>query len=186
MAQGIGQAIPYLNLIYSLSNIEENPWAAAASAASFIPVYGQIIAAVLMFVSMFAESDIPPAIGEADVSLDANGAVVVNTTRDEAGGGGTAAGWAQALAELAVSAGMSTPQAGAPAQIQCVPAPVNNAMGASHHGPQIPRGLDPIVLVPVQGSTSRWQRPIGCLRGDKLDERWNRPAQPMSLKDAYP
>ncbi len=182
MGVSAGQVVPVLNLIIALDNIEENPVGAVTAALSMMGPYGQIAALVLTVISMFMDNDIPPSIGEAEVSLDASGAVVVNTTRDEAGGGGTAAGWAQALAELAVSAGMSAPQAGAPAQIQCVPAPVNNAMGASHHGPQIPRGLDPIVLVPVQGSTSRWQRPIGCLRGDKSDERWNRPAQRMSLK----
>jgi hypothetical protein len=67
-------------------------------------------------------------------------------------------------------------------QIQSVPAPVNNAMGANPNGPQIPRGRDPIVFVPVQAMGSRWHHLTNSLRGDKLDERWNQPAQRTSPK----
>ncbi|WP_374639290.1 cadherin-like domain-containing protein [Hydrogenophaga sp.] len=116
IAQGIGEAIPYLNLIYSLSNIEENPMGAAISALSMMGPYGQLAAAVLTVFSMVMDNDIPPSIGEAEVQIDASGAVVVNTTQDEQGGGGTAAAWAQQLAQVAVGAGLSAPQAGAPAQ----------------------------------------------------------------------
>jgi predicted RNA-binding protein with TRAM domain len=38
-------------------------------------------------------------------------------------------------------------------QIQSVPAHVNSAMGANPNGPQIPRGRDPIVFVPVAAVT---------------------------------
>lgn len=117
LAQGLGQAIPYLNLVYSLSNIEENPLGAVTAALSMMGPWGQAAAAVLTVVSMFMSKDIPPSIGEAEVHIDAStGAVVVETTRDERDGGGTAAQWAHALGQLAVAAGMSAPQAGAPAQ----------------------------------------------------------------------
>lgn len=111
-----GQVVPILNLVIALDNIEENPLGAVAAAASFIPVYGQVIAAFVTVFSMFMDNDIPPSIGEAEVQIDASGAVVVNTTQDEHGGGGTAAAWAQQLAQVALSVGMSAPQAGAPAQ----------------------------------------------------------------------
>lgn len=116
MGVSAGQVVPVLNLIIALDNIEDNPWGAVAAAVAFIPVYGQILALAINIVAMIVESDIPASIGEADVHIDASGAVVVNTTQDEEGGGGTAAQWAQSLAHLAVGAGMSTPQAGASAQ----------------------------------------------------------------------
>ncbi|MDG5974174.1 hypothetical protein H010_02857 [Hydrogenophaga taeniospiralis CCUG 15921] len=111
-----GQVVPILNLIIALDNIEENPWGAVAAAAAFIPVYGQIIAAVITIVSALFPADIDPSIGEAEVHIDANGQVVVNTTQDDEGGGSTAAHWAEALAHMAQQAGMSAPQAGAAAQ----------------------------------------------------------------------
>ena len=111
-----GQVVPILNLIIALDNIEENPWGAVAAAAAFIPVYGQIIAAVITIVSTFFPADIDPSVGEASVHIDENGAVVVNTTVDDEGGGSTAAHWAEALAHMAQQAGMNAPQAGAAAQ----------------------------------------------------------------------
>ncbi|PKO26662.1 MAG: hypothetical protein CVU36_23515 [Betaproteobacteria bacterium HGW-Betaproteobacteria-9] len=110
------QVVPVLNFIIALDNIEENPWGAVAAACACFPPVGTVVAVFINIAAMFVETDIPPSIGEAEVHVDASGAVVVNTTQDEEGGGGTAAQWADALAHLAVGAGMSTPQAGATAQ----------------------------------------------------------------------
>lgn len=110
------QVIPVLNFIIALDNIEENPWGAVAAACACFPPVGTVVAVFINIAAMFVETDIPASIGEADVHVNASGAVVVNTTRDEEGGGGTAAQWADALAHLAVGAGMSAPQAGATAQ----------------------------------------------------------------------
>lgn len=115
-AQMLGEAIPYVNLIYSLYNVEDNPWGAVAAAAACFPPVGTFVAAIITVVQFMFPTDIDPSIGEAQVHIDANGAVVVDTTRDEEGGGGTAAQWAESLAHLAVGAGMSTPQTGATAQ----------------------------------------------------------------------
>jgi len=83
---------------------------------SFIPVYGQVIALAITVFSSLLDDDIPPSIGEASVSIDeASGAVVVDTTRDERGGGDTAQ-WAEHLARGAVAAGIAAPQAGAAAR----------------------------------------------------------------------
>ncbi|MEZ5665457.1 MAG: hypothetical protein R3E94_18275 [Burkholderiaceae bacterium] len=111
-----GQVVPILNLIIALDNIEENPLGAVAAAVGFIPVYGQVLAAFITVYSMLADQDIPASVGEAEVHIDESGAVVVNTVHDEHGGGGTAAAWTRQLAEVALSVGMSAPQAGAPAQ----------------------------------------------------------------------
>ena len=115
-AQMMGEAIPYVNLAYSLTNVEEDPWSAVAAACAFIPVYGQLIAAFITIVQLAFPTDIDPTIGEAEAHIDPDGNVSVNTTIDEEGGGSTAAHWAEALAHMALAAGMTAPQAGAAAQ----------------------------------------------------------------------
>lgn len=116
MAANLGQAIPWINLAYSLTNVEENPWGAVAAACACYPPWGTVVAVVInIFVAAFPP-DIDPTVGEASVAIDASGNVVVDTTVDEEGGGSTAAHWAQALAQAALGAGMSAPQAGAAAQ----------------------------------------------------------------------
>ena len=116
VAQMMGEAIPYVNLIYSLTTVEDNPWGTVAAAAACFPPVGTFIAAVITVLQIAFPTDIPPSIGEAEVHIDPDGNVSVNTTIDEEGGGGTAAHWAEALAHMAVAAGMTAPQAGAAAQ----------------------------------------------------------------------
>ncbi|QCB45135.1 hypothetical protein [Hydrogenophaga sp. PAMC20947] len=116
VAQMMGEAIPYVNLIYSLTTVEDNPWGTVAAAAACFPPVGTFIAAFITVIQIAFPTDIPPSIGEAEVHIDPDGNVNVNTTIDEEGGGGTAAHWAEALAHMAVAAGMTAPQAGAAAQ----------------------------------------------------------------------
>ena len=110
-----GNQIPYVGVVLALADVEENPWGAVAAAlAQWGGPYGMIAAAVINVVLMM--QDVDPSVGEASASIDASGAIVVDTTVNEEGGGSTAAHWAQALAQAALGAGMSAPQAGAPAQ----------------------------------------------------------------------
>ena len=116
MASTAVDAIPYVNLVFALYNIEDNPWGAVAAAAACFPPVGTFVAAVITVLQIAFPTDIDPSVGEASVHIDENGAVVVNTTVDDEGGGSTAAHWAEALAHMAQQAGMNAPQAGAAAQ----------------------------------------------------------------------
>jgi Cadherin-like domain/Bacterial Ig domain len=104
--------IPGLNLIIALTNIEENPLGVVIAALAFIPVYGQIIAAVLSICqALFTPA--PISEGEAHATFDDAGNFIVTTDSEKNGGGSTANHWMTELAKGAQMAGLQTPQAGA-------------------------------------------------------------------------
>ncbi|WP_168708476.1 cadherin-like domain-containing protein [Hydrogenophaga sp. PAMC20947] len=111
-----GQVVPIINLLISLDDVEDNPWGTVAAAAACFPPIGTFIAAFITVIQIAFPTDIPPTIGEAEAHIDPDGNIAVNTTIDEEGGGSYAAHWADALAHMAVAAGMTAPQAGAAAQ----------------------------------------------------------------------
>jgi hypothetical protein len=111
-----GQVVPIINLLISLEDVEDNPWGTVAAAAACFPPVGTFIAAFITVIQIAFPTDIPPTIGEASVEIDPDGVITVNTTVDEEGGGSYAAQWANAMAEMALGAGMRAPQAGAAAQ----------------------------------------------------------------------
>lgn len=115
-ASSAASEIPYVGIVLALTQVEENPWGAVASVCACYPPYGTIVAVFINAMLMMFPEDIAPLVGEASASIDASGAIAVDTTVDEEGGGSTAAHWAEALAQAALGAGMSTVQAGAPAQ----------------------------------------------------------------------
>ena len=89
--------IPGLNLILALDS--GDPVSVIAAACAFIPVYGQIIAAVITICNaIFGGEDIPMSEGAAHAQWDAAGNLQIVTDQDEHGGGPTAEGWMSALA----------------------------------------------------------------------------------------
>jgi len=92
-----GNVIPGLSLILALDS--GDPVSVIAAACAFIPVYGQIIAAVLTICNaLFGGDDVPMSEGAAHAQWDADGNLQIVTTQDEHGGGPTAHGWMSALA----------------------------------------------------------------------------------------
>jgi len=105
-SQAIGSAlnmnaanvVPVLNLVLALDS--GDPVSIIAAACAFIPVYGQIIGAVLTICNaLFGGDDIPMSEGAAHAQWDAQGHLQIVTDQDEHGGGPTAHGWMSALAQ---------------------------------------------------------------------------------------
>ena len=89
--------IPGLNLIFALTNIEENPLGVVIAALALIPVYGQIIAVVLSICqALFTPA--PVSEGEAHATFDDAGNIIVTTDSEKNGGGSTANHWMTKLA----------------------------------------------------------------------------------------
>ena len=107
-----GNIVPGLNLILALTHIEENPLGAVIAACAFVPIYGQLISAVLSIVQMIV-THAPISEGEAHASFDGAGNLIVTTDSEKHGGGSTANYWMEQLAKGAQMAGLQTPQAGA-------------------------------------------------------------------------
>jgi len=79
----VGQAVPYINLVYSLT--QGNYVGAAVAVLSMIPVYGQIIAAAYAVYSMIAsDEDVPGATGGYKWNDDGSVGIDIRWT---AGGG---------------------------------------------------------------------------------------------------
>ncbi len=120
-ATQLGNTIPVLNLILAVYNFDDDNLVAstgslmsAMAAVNMIPVWGQVVGAILMVYSMMESADVITA--EGTIEIDDFGNVVVHTTDDE-GGAAYVEHWATVLGNAAVAAGMAAPQAGAPAAV---------------------------------------------------------------------
>lgn len=97
IADGLGQAVPFLNLMLALES--DNPWSIAASVAAFIPGIGPLISGVITVLGMLFGDDGPPMqVGHVTATWDDAGQLGYTIQRDEAGGADPAMKTARGLA----------------------------------------------------------------------------------------
>lgn len=94
----VNDALPVLGVISSLAH-GDALGAAIGTVAMFNPVVGAALAVANMFFSgLFGgDEDIPTLYGDAEAKWSPTGQLTISTTRDDAGGGATAAGWMNSL-----------------------------------------------------------------------------------------
>lgn len=94
----VNDVLPVLGVINSLAH-GDALGAAIATVTVFNPLVGAALAVANMFFSgLFGgDEDIPTLYGDAEVKWAPTGQLAISTTRDDAGGGATAAGWMNSL-----------------------------------------------------------------------------------------
>ncbi|WP_374502520.1 cadherin-like domain-containing protein [Zoogloea sp.] len=100
IGMAFGEVVPVLGVLNSLAHGDVLGAAIGAVGIAF-PVAGAVLmVASMVFDGLFGgDEDIPTRYGDAEAQWDSTGHVLVSTTRDEAGGGATAAGWMNKLLE---------------------------------------------------------------------------------------
>ena len=92
-----GHVVPGIGLLIALDS--GDPLSVASAALAFIPGWGQAAAIFLSIAGgMFADDDIPMKEGQAHAQWDSAGNIQVITDQDVEGGGATAAGWMNSIA----------------------------------------------------------------------------------------
>ncbi|WP_346287572.1 cadherin-like domain-containing protein [Zoogloea sp.] len=98
IGMAFSEVVPVLGILNSLAHGDVLGAAISAVAMAF-PVAGAVLmVANMVFGGLFGgDEDIPTSYGDAQAQWDAAGLLSISTTRDEAGGGATAAGWMNSL-----------------------------------------------------------------------------------------
>ena len=92
-----GNVVPALGFLLALES--GDPVQIASAALAFLGPWGMVAGAVLTIFSSIFGNDIPTSQGEAHAQWDAQGQLQIVTDRDEHGGGPTAQGWMNTLAQ---------------------------------------------------------------------------------------